>query len=489
MDKEITKLQPKEVWENFYKLTQVPRPSNHEEKARKMLMAWAKEHKIDAEIDETGNIIMRKPATSGMENRKGVILQAHLDMVPQKNADKVHDFENDPITAYIEENEEWVTADGTTLGADDGMGVAAGMAILTATDLPHGPLELLVTATEETGMDGAIGLKPGLLKGEILLNLDSETEGELYVGCAGGVDTTSEFNYVKADVPTGNIAYKVEVKGLKGGHSGMDINLGRGNSNKLLFRFINTYEKALGLRLVSANGGSLRNAIPRESKAIITIPANKETELVNAVKEMGAIYYNELKEKDEGVKVLAEKTEMPKFVMNADLQDRIINAVLACPNGFVRMVDSLPNTVETSNNMAMIECDDKKFVVKTLLRSSVETAKEALVQELQAGFKLAKADKLELTGEYPGWKPNPESAIKSLMIATYKSLYNKEPAIAAVHAGLECGILGAKYTNWDMVSFGPTLLHPHSPDERVNIASVGKFYKLLTETLKNIPAK
>jgi len=489
MDKEITKLQPKEVWENFYKLTQVPRPSNHEDKARKMLMTWAKENNIDAEIDETGNIIMRKPATKGMENLKGVILQAHLDMVPQKNTDKTHDFENDPITAYIEENQEWVTADGTTLGADNGMGVAAGMAILTSTDLPHGPLELLVTATEETGMDGAIGLKPGLLKGEILLNLDSETEGELYVGCAGGVDTTTEFNYVKADVPVGHIAYKVEVKDLKGGHSGMDINLGRGNANKLLFRFIKTYEKALDLRLVSANGGSLRNAIPRESEAIITIPANKETELVNAAKEMGAIFFDELKEKDEGVKVVVEKAELPKFTMEACLQNRIINAVLACPNGFVRMIDSLPDTVETSNNMAMIECDDKKFVIKTLLRSSVETAKDALVQELQAGFELAKADSFKLSGNYPGWKPNPESAIKNLMVKTYKEIYDKEPAITAVHAGLECGILGAKYTNWDMVSFGPTIKHPHSPDEKVHIASVAKFYKFLTETLKRISEK
>jgi len=489
MDKEITKLQPKEVWKDFYKLTQVARPSHHEEKARKMLLAWAKENNIDAKMDEAGNIIMSKPATKGMDNRKGVILQAHLDMVPQKNSDKIHDFENDPITAYIEENGEWVTADGTTLGADDGMGVAAGMAILTSTDIPHGPLELLVTATEETGMDGAVGLKTGLLKGEILLNLDSETEGELYIGCAGGVDTTSEFNYIKANVPANHIAYKIDVNGLKGGHSGMDIKLGRGNSNKLLFRFLKTYEKTLGLRLVSANGGSLRNAIPRESEAIITIPANKETELINAAKEMGTIFYNELKEKDEGVKVLVGKTEMPKFVMEEDLQNRIINAVLVCPNGFVRMVDSLPDTVETSNNMAIIECDDKKFVVKTLLRSSVETAKNALAQELQAGFTLAKADNLKLTGDYPGWEPNPKSAIKDLMIKIYKDLYDKEPAITAVHAGLECGILGSKYTNWDMVSFGPTLLHPHSPDEKVNIASVGRFYKLLTETLKNIPAK
>ena len=398
----IKDLKPTAIWQNFYKLTQVPRPSNHEEQARKFMLEWAKENNIEAEIDEVGNIIMRKPATPGMENRKGVILQGHLDMVPQKNEDTDHDFEKDPIQAYVDG--EWVRAKGTTLGADNGMGVAAGMAMLTATDIPHGPLEVLITATEETGMDGANGLKPGVLKGDILLNLDSETEGELYVGCAGGLDSTIEFNYKEEAVPAQVKAFRLGIKGLKGGHSGMDINLGRGNSNKLLFRFLKTYAAELGIRIASVSGGTLRNAIPRESFALVVIPAANETKLQAAIKEAEGIYKAEL------------------------------------------------------------------------------SAKEPTLQ-------VTKADKIMFDGDYPGWKPNPDSAILKEMQEIYEQLYGKKPAVMAVHAGLECGILGSKYTHWDMISFGPTICSPHSPDERVNIASVGKFWEYLKATLKNIPAK
>lgn len=483
----IKNLQPNAIWQNFYKLTQVPRPSHHEEKAREFMLKWAKENNIEAGMDEAGNIIMRKPATPGMENRKGVILQGHLDMVPQKNEDTAHNFETDPIQAYVDG--EWVRAKGTTLGADNGMGVAAGMAILTSTDIPHGPVEVLITATEETGMDGANGLKPGLLHGDILLNLDSETEGELYVGCAGGIDASAAFKYKEEKLPDGVKAYRLAVKGLKGGHSGMDINLGRGNSNKLLFRFLKTYAQDLQLRLSTVSGGSLRNAIPRESFAIVVLPAGNASRLQAAVKEAESIYRTELLAKEPDLQVMAEETALPAFVIDACTQARLTNSILACPNGAVRMIDSMPDTVETSNNLAIVQSEEGKIVIKTLLRSSVETAKEALAQTLKAVFELASADEITFEGGYPGWKPNPDSAILKEMQELYEQLYGKKPAIMAIHAGLECGILGSKYPNWDMISFGPTICSPHSPDERVNIASVGKFWDYLKATLKNIPVK
>lgn len=483
----IKDLQPKAIWENFYKLTQVPRPSNHEEKARQFMLDWAKENHIEAFMDEAGNIIMRKAATPGMENRKGVILQGHLDMVPQKNEDTVHDFRNDPIQTYIDG--EWVRAKGTTLGADNGMGVAAGMAVLTSTDIPHGPVEVLITATEETGMDGANGLKPGLLNGDILLNLDSETEGELYVGCAGGIDFSASFQYQEESVPAGMKAFRLAVKGLKGGHSGMDINLGRGNSNKLLFRFLKTYAGELGLRISVISGGSLRNAIPRESFATVVVPAENAEKLQAAVKEAEAIYQAELSAKEPTLSVSAEAAEMPSFIIDSCSQSRITNAILACPNGPVRMIDSMPGTVETSNNLAIVQSEGGKITVKSLLRSSVETAKESLAQSIRAVFELAAADEIHFEGGYPGWKPNPDSAILNEMQEIYEKMYGIRPAIMAIHAGLECGILGSKYPNWDMISFGPTLCSPHSPDERVNIPSVVKFWDYLKETLKNIPMK
>lgn len=480
-------LQPKAVWQNFYKLTQVPRPSNHEEKAREFMLNWAKENQIEARIDEAGNIIMSKPATPGMENHKGVILQGHLDMVPQKNEDTEHDFTKDPIDAFVDG--EWVRARGTTLGADNGMGVAAAMAILTAKDVQHGPIEVLITATEETGMDGAIGLKAGELKGEILLNLDSETEGELYVGCAGGLDSTFEFNCREENVPVNSKAFKLALKGLKGGHSGMDINLGRGNSNLLLFRFLKAAASSLDLALASINGGSLRNAIPRESFAIVTVPQEKAGLFADKVKEYESVYRAELQLTEPDLQFFTEAVDMPAKIMSKDLQKRLIDAIVACPNGVVRMSDAMPGTVETSNNLALIQSKDGKIVINTLMRSFVETAKSALAESLDAVFELAKADKIVFDGAYPGWKPNPDSAILKLMKATYQKMYGKEPRVMAIHAGLECGILGSKYAHWDMISFGPTICHPHSPDEKVNIASVGKFWDFLKETLKNIPAK
>ena len=480
-------MEPKAIWENFYKLTQVPRPSNHEEKAREFMMNWAKENGIHAEMDEAGNILMRKEATPGMENRRGVILQGHLDMVPQKNEDKVHDFTKDPIDAYVDG--EWVTADGTTLGADNGIGVATGMAVLLSKDIPHGPIEVLITATEETGMDGANGIRPNWLKGDILLNLDSETEGELYVGCAGGLDGEIGFNYTPEAVPAGHKAYKLALKGLRGGHSGMEINVGRGNANKLYFRFLKSIAGELGVRVSSVEGGNMRNAIPRETFGVVTLPAENAEKFQMAVAEYQKIFMAELGVKEPTLQLSAEETDMPSIVMPVDVQTRVVNAIVACPNGAMRMIDSMPDTVETSNNLAIVKIAEGRVEVYMLMRSSVETAKGALAQSVQAVFELAGADKINFTGEYPGWKPNPNSAIRKEMERIYEKLYGKKPAVMAIHAGLECGILGSTYTNWDMISFGPTLQSPHSPDERVNIASVEKYWNFLKAVLAEIPEK
>lgn len=487
MSKCICTLEPKAIWENFYKLTQVPRPSNHEEKAREAVMNWAKENGIHAEIDEAFNILLSKPATPGMENRKGVILQGHLDMVPQKNEDKQHDFTKDPIEAYIDG--EWVTADGTTLGADNGIGVAAGMGILLSKDIPHGPIEVLITATEETGMDGANGIRANWVKGDILLNLDSETEGELYVGCAGGIDGEIEFTYTPEAVPAKSRAFQIDLKGLKGGHSGMDINLGRGNANKLLFRFLKAVSKELGLRIASVSGGNMRNAIPREAFCTVTVPSTNASKFQAKVKEYERIFKAELSAKEPNLVLFAEETMIPKNVMPEDVQYNVINAIKACPNGAMRMIDSMPDTVETSNNLAIVKGGDGKVEIYMLMRSSVETAKTALAQVVDAVFELAGASKINFVGEYPGWKPNPDSAIRKEMEEVYMKMYGKKPAIMAIHAGLECGILGSTYPKWDMISFGPTISSPHSPDEKVNIESVGKFWEFLKATLAAIPTK
>ncbi len=487
MSEEIRKIEPQEIWENFYLLTQVPRPSNHEEKAREVVMGWAKEHNLNAKMDEVGNIIIKKPATPGMEDRKGIILQGHLDMVPQKNEDTVHDFENDPIDAFIDGD--WVTARGTTLGADNGIGVAAGMAVLLSTDIPHGPIEVLITATEETGMDGAEGLKPGLLDGDILLNLDSEDEGELYVGCAGGIDGNFQFKYKEEAVPAGVKSYKLNMKGLRGGHSGMDINTGRGNSNKLLFRFMKDAAKELGMRLASINGGSLRNAIPRESFAEVVVPEANAAAFVAKIKEYEAIYKAEFSGTEPTLVFFAEETSTPTSLIEEKVQTNLTHAILACPNGVKRMSDSMPGTVETSNNLALVKSDNGIITINCLMRSSVETAKMALASAMESVFEMAGADSILFTGEYPGWKPNMDSAILKAMQTTYNELYGKIPEIKAIHAGLECGLLGSVYPNWDMISFGPTIRSPHSPDEKVNIETVGKFWEYLKATLKNAPKK
>lgn len=486
MNKDISNLNPKEVWKHFYSLTQTPRPSKHEDAIQEFMMKFGHDLGLETIKDKVGNIIIKKPATPGMEDRKGVILQGHLDMVPQKNSDKVHDFVTDPIEAYVDGD--WVTANGTTLGADNGMGVAAAMAVLESKDLVHGPVEALFTADEETGMTGAFGLQTGVLDGDILLNMDSEDEGELYIGCAGGIDATAVFEYKEAHIPEKTSAYKLIVKGLKGGHSGMDIPLGRGNSNKIIFRFLKQAAKDYGLRISKIIGGSLRNAIPREAFVTVVVPEEHCADFENAVEFFEGIVAAELSSVEPDFSFTCKETAAPDSVIDEKTQNKLINAVYACPNGVIRMSNDMEGLVETSTNLAIVKSGNFKIEVQCLLRSSVESAKKDLAEMMDSVFTLAGAE-VKFTGAYPGWKPNPNSEILETMKAVYNDKYGRVPEIKAIHAGLECGLLGAVYPKWDMISFGPTIRNPHSPDEKVNIETVSKFWDYLVETLKNIPKK
>ncbi len=482
----IQNLEPKVVWNHFYSLTQIPRPSKHEDKIREFMVNFGKKLGLETFMDEVGNVIIKKPATAGMENRKGVILQGHLDMVPQKNSDTVHDFTKDPIAAYIEG--EWVTAKGTTLGADNGMGVAATMAVLEATNLVHGPIEALLTADEETGMTGAFGLKSGLLNGDILMNLDSEDEGELYVGCAGGTDANASSTYIETPVPQGFIAYKLAVTGLKGGHSGVDIHLGRANSNKLMFRYLKHAQEHHQLKISEVIGGSLRNAIPRETFAKIVIPSENAEKFESCVPYFENIFKAEFKTVEPDLTFKAEKIEIPQNILDEKSQQTLINVAYVCPNGVMRMSNDMLGLVETSINMAIVVAKAGQIKVQSLLRSSVDSAKDALEQKVASTFELSGYN-LVLEGRYPGWKPNMDSPILKTMQGIYNNMYSKVPKIMAIHAGLECGLLGGVYPNWDMISFGPTIRYPHSPDEKVKIDTVAKFWDFLVETLKNVPQK
>ncbi|RUT77924.1 aminoacyl-histidine dipeptidase [Ancylomarina longa] len=486
MSKEILSLEPKAIWENFYSLTQIPRPSKHEDAIQDFMLKFGQDLGLETIKDATGNIIIKKPATAGMENRKCVVMQGHLDMVPQKNADTDHDFEKDPITAIIDGD--WVTAQGTTLGADNGMGVAAAMAVLQSKDIAHGPIEALFTADEETGMTGAFGLEPGILNADILLNMDSEDEGELYVGCAGGIDANISLKYKEEKLDKGYVAHKLYMKGLKGGHSGMEIILGRGNSNKLLFRFLRYATKNFKMKLAAVDGGSLRNAIPRESFAVVAVPEKYNEKFLAAVAEFEATYKAELSAVEPDLAFFAEATDTPKNVFKKKYQKKLINAIYACPNGVIRMSDDMPGLVETSLNLARVVSENGVVIIQALLRSSVNSAKDDLGQMVASTFELAGA-KVKLEGQYPGWKPNMDSPILKTMQEVYNNKYGKIPEIKAIHAGLECGLLGAVYPNWDMISFGPTIRYPHSPDEKVKVDTVIKFWDFLVESLKNIPVK
>ncbi len=483
---DILNLEPKAVWHYFHDITQIPHPSKKEEKVIEYVMEFGKKHNLETSRDKVGNVLIRKPATKGMENRQGVIFQTHLDMVPQKNNDKKHDFEKDPIQTIIQG--EWVTANGTTLGSDNGIGVAAALSVLAAENISHGPIEALFTIDEETGMTGAFGLKKGLLKGDILLNMDSEDENEICVGCAGGIDISATKDYSEEKSPKDFIAYKVIASGLKGGHSGVDIALGRANSNKIMFRFLMQAESDFGIRLAEASGGNLRNAIPRESSAIVLVASIRITEFEKFVKEYEKMYRSEFAETEPDLNFSCNKVEIPGKVMKKDDQYRIIRAVFACPNGVQRMSQAMPGLVETSNNMAIVKCSNGLFECHNLARSSVNTAKEATAWKIAAVFHLIDA-KVTVSGGYPGWNPNMQSPVLKVITRVFTKMFGKEPDVKAIHAGLECAIIGGTYPNLDMISFGPTIKFPHSPDEKVNIASVQKFWDFIIETLKNIPVK
>lgn len=483
----IKDLNPQIVWKNFYAMTQIPRPSKKEGKAVEFLYNFGKSLGLDTYKDEIGNIIIRKPATPGMENRMGVILQAHIDMVPQKNADKVHDFEKDPIETRVDGD--WVRANGTTLGADNGLGVAVAMSVLESKDLVHGPVEVLLTIDEETGMTGARALKPGLLKGDILVNLDSETEGELYVGCAGGLDVEAVFKYEEKQVPSaGYIPFRLNVKGFKGGHSGMDIILGRANANKLMARVLLPLIRDFGALLCNIEGGTLRNAIPREAFAVILVPVSNIDAVKASVAKAAAEIKDEYALADPDGEVFLEEAQAPEKYMEENAALRYVKAVHCCPNGVERMSDAMPGLVETSNNMAVIKAEGGKASVLTLMRGSVDSAKDAFAEDIRCLFELAGAE-ISFSGGYSGWAPKMDSPILSTMKRIYKGLYGNEPAVMAIHAGLECGILGGTYPNWDMISCGPTIKSPHSPDERTDWHSVEKWWNFIKKVLEEIPAK
>ncbi len=487
MDKNLTALKPALVWKHFAQIVNIPRPSGHEEAIRQYIIDFAKAQGLEWKEDEGHNVYVRKPASEGMENRVGVVIQAHLDMVPQKNNDKEFDFEQDPIEAYIDG--EWVTANGTTLGADNGIGAAAILAVLEDKTLVHGPVEALFTATEETGMDGAFGLEGGMLQGDILLNLDSETEGELYVGCAGGLDATTTFEYVAEEAPACNcVALKLTAKGMKGGHSGIQIGYQRANANKVLFRFLDAISADYKFRIASVDGGGLRNAIPREAEAVVLFAKEQQETVVAALATYEKMIIKEFEDIEDNIQISAEEVAMPQEVMPATLSANLVKAIIACPDGVQKMSISMEGLVQTSTNMARVVSDGKTVKVQCLLRSSVRSEKEFLGARMAAVFSLA-GGVTELSGSYDGWNPNMKSPILAAMTASYEQLYGKRPAVTAIHAGLECGIIGSKYPNLDMISFGPTICYPHSPDEKVEIASVEKFYDFLLRTLENIPVK
>ena len=485
----IRNLEPKSVWNNFYALTQIPRPSGHTQKVAKFLVQFGKDLGLEAFQDECGNVIIRKPATPGMEDRKGIVLQAHMDMVPQKNNDKKHDFTKDPIETRIVHHDDgdWVYANGTTLGADDGLGVAAAMSVLESKTLKHGPIEALFTVDEETRMVGAKALKPGILQGDILLNLDSETEGELYVGCAGGLDANVTFKYKEAPMPKGYKPFQVIVTGLRGGHSGMEINEGRGNANKVMARVLLPMVRHFKGKLVSFNGGNMRNAIPREAEAIIALPAEAENSALKLVGSTLSTVKSELAAIDPNVSITIAPAKASKIIAGTTGL-KLLKALYACPNAVDRMSLEVKDLVETSNNLAIVHTGKGEITVNTLLRGSTDSLKEDLAESVRCAFELAGA-KVFFDGGYSGWVPNMKSPILKTMKEQYKKLFGKEPAVMAIHAGLECGILAGAYPEWDMISCGPTLKSPHSPDERCFIPSVEKWWTFIKAVIEDAPKK
>lgn len=486
MNQEVAGLAPEGIWKNFELLNEVPRPSKKEEKVIQFMLDFGNSLGLETIRDEAGNVLIKKPATPGMENRKTVVLQSHLDMVHQKNSDKVFDFDKDGIQSLIDD--EWVTADGTTLGADNGMAVAATMAVLESTNIQHPAIEALFTIDEETGMTGAFALQPGWLKGEILLNMDYEDEGELCIGCAGGIDTNVKIPISRSAADSGEVGLKFSLTGLKGGHSGVEIHLQRGNSNKILFSLINHLGKEFGFKLSAFDGGSLRNAIPREAFAEGYLASNKLGKVKAFVDEFYATIKGELAKTDPNVKLSIEGAELTENPLDADSQMRLVNAVCAFPNGVYKWSNDFENLVETSTNIARVKSESNEVLIQCLTRSSLESGKMDLAESLQALFELA-GGKVEHKGSYPGWNPNPKSEILELARNKYNDLFGKLPEVKAIHAGLECGIIMSSQTQLDSVSFGPTIRNPHSPDEMVNIETVQKFWKYLLALLEGTPEK
>ncbi|MDR1678278.1 MAG: aminoacyl-histidine dipeptidase [Prevotellaceae bacterium] len=483
MNNPLSHLQPAALWRNFYTLTQIPRPSGHTEQIRRFLVDFGTNLGLETHTDQAGNILIRKPATAGMEAHKPVILQAHIDMVPQQNANIHHDFTREPLTVFIDGD--WVRARDTTLGADNGIGMAAAMAVLESTDIAHPALEALFTNDEETGMYGVFGLKKGFLQGETLLNLDSEEEGALFVGCAGGIDADVSFRFVPVAVPLGNVALKLTLGGLLGGHSGLDIHLERANANKLMARLLKTVVTRHKARLAMLWGGSLRNAIPREAGAVIAVPADSVQAAIDCLQELHKLLQQEFEGIEKNISLDMELVETPDTVLPEELQEKLIHALVAAPDGVYRHIPQMPRVVETSSNLAVIATDAGVITIKYLLRSAVESKKKELCSILESVYSLAGAQ-VELRDGYPGWQPDFDSPVLVAMKTVYKELVGRQPKVEVIHAGLECGIIKQQYPNLDTISFGPNIVHPHSPDEKVNIASVGRFWNYLVAALGKI---
>lgn len=483
---EIKNLNPVEIWRNFHLLTQVPRPSGHLEKIQQFLLDFAKQAGVEAFQDAAGNIVMRKPATPGMEGKKGVILQAHMDMVPQKSPDSKHDFTADPIETVIDG--EWLRANNTTLGADDGLGVATIMAIMEAKDLKHGPVEGLITADEETGMYGANDLPEGELNGDILMNLDSETWGKFVIGSAGGIDITATLDYQEAVTDKTDAAVRVTLKGLRGGHSGLEINEGRANANKLMVRFVREAIEETDARLAEWHGGNMRNAIPFKAEVVLTLPKENVEALKELVADRKAVFEDEYKTIEHHVEFFVEEVPTPEKEVPVEIQDNLVDAIYACHNGVVRMIPAYPDVVETSSNLAIIDIEGGKAVIKILARSSREDMKDYIATSLESCFNMA-GMKVEMSGSYGGWDPNPDSEILNLLKKIYKEQNGEEGITQVDHAGLECSIILGKYPHLDVVSLGPTIRSPHTTTERCLIATAAPFWALIKQALVEIGDK
>lgn len=482
---EIKNLKPECIWRNFYALTQIPRPSGHVEKVQQFLLDFAKEAGVEAFKDAGGNIVMKKPATPGMENRKTVLLQAHMDMVPQKSPESTHNFETDPIETYIEDG--WVHAKGTTLGSDDGLGVAAIMAVMEAKDLKHGPVEGLITRDEETGMYGVNEMPEGELNADILMNLDSEMWGKFVIGSAGGIDITADLEYKEVENDL-DAAVKVTLKGLRGGHSGLEINEGRANANKEMVRLVRKAVAELDARLATWHGGNMRNAIPFKAEAVLALPKEKVAALKKLVEDSKAAIEDEFKTIEKDVEFFTEEVKAPAMITPVEIQDNLIDTIYACHNGVVRMIPVYSEVVETSSNLAIIDIEDGKASIKILARSSREDMKDYIVEMLTSCFNMA-GMKVTTAGDYGGWDPNPDSEILHLLKKIYKEQTGKESLVQVDHAGLECSVILGKYPKLDVVSLGPTLRSPHTTSERCEIATVEPFWNLLKQTLEEVATK